>query len=102
MGEATPKKLRISADSVQRLRGCLSDVDVDLGCRPVARERQGRYETVVLSSEAEFGRLTARRSAGIDIEDLRDLPEPATRLRMTRSGNRFSFGEVPRGIGIKE
>lgn len=97
-----PKKLRISAESVQRLRGFLSDADVDMGCRPVAREREGRVETVVISSETEYGRLTARRSAGIEIEDLGDLPEPATRLRMARSGNRFAAGEVPRGLGIKE
>ena len=96
------KKLRIAADSVERLRSFLTEADLDLGCRPFAREREGRYEAVVLSSEAEFGRLAERRSAGIEIEDLGDLPDPASRIRMARSGNRFSSGEVPRGLGIKE
>ena len=101
-GGGDDQKLRISADSVERLRGFLDDAHVDLGCRPAARECQGRYETVVLSSEAEHGQLSARRSAGIEIEDLGDLPEPATRLRMARPGNRFASGEVPRGLGVKE
>lgn len=96
------KKVRISADSVQRLRGFLDEAELDHGCRPYAREREGRYETVVLSSESEFNRLAARRSAGIKIEDLGDLPEPATRLRMTRAGNRFQSGGLPRGYGLKE
>lgn len=97
-----PKKLRISAENVQRLRGFLAEADLDLGCRPHAREHRGRFETVVLSSENEFRRLVARRSAGIEIEDLGNLPEPDTRLRMTRSGNRFGPNSVPRGLGLKE
>jgi hypothetical protein len=96
------RKLRISADSVHQLRTFLSDADVDLGCRPVARPRGSRSETVVLASDEEFGRLAARRSAGIVIEDLGKLPEPSTRLRMSRPGNRFSTAQVPRGLGIKE
>ena len=97
-----PKKLRIRADSPDRLRGFLADADVDMGCRPVARQREGRYETVVLSSTTEYGRLQSRRSAGIEIEDLGDLPDPATRVGLARSGNRFLSGGVPRGLGIKE
>jgi hypothetical protein len=96
------KKLLISAETIGRLRNFLDDADLDLGCRPHARERQGRIETVVLSSEDEFQRLVARRSAGIEIEDLGDLPEPETRSRMMRPGNRFGQDAVPRGLGVKE
>jgi hypothetical protein len=96
------RKLRISAENVQQLRAFLSDADVDLGCRPVARRRGSRSETIVLASDEEFGRLAARRSAGVLIEDLGELPEPATRLRMSRPGNRFSNAQIPRGLGVKE
>lgn len=96
------RKLRISAESVHHLRAFLSDADVDFGCRPVARQHGSRSETVVLASDEESGRLAARRSTGIVVEDLGELPEPSTRLRMSRPGNRFSTGQVPRGLGIKE
>jgi hypothetical protein len=39
MVDKMPKKLRISAENVQRLRGFLNEADLDLGCRPYARER---------------------------------------------------------------
>ena len=97
-----PKKLRVSADTLPELRDFLADADVDMGCRPVATKHGNRYATVVVSEDDELNRMTARRAGGIRIEVLEEVPEPAARLRMVRSGNRFLHGDIPRGLGKKE
>jgi hypothetical protein len=98
------KKVRISAESLPRLRDFVVSADVDMGCRPVALKRGDRFATTVLSSDEELERLSRRRSVGIEIEVLEEIPPAEARLRMvrTRSGNRFAGGQVPRGLGRKE
>ena len=96
------RKLRISAEDIPGLRAFLDPAEVDLGCRPYAMKRDGRFETVVLSSETEFARLETRRGTNIRIEDLGEIADNTARLRLTLSGNRFASGEVPRGLAKKE
>jgi hypothetical protein len=96
------RKARISAESIVELRDFLSGADVDFGCRPVAVTRGDRFAATVVSSDEELGRLSRRRSGGVQIELLEEIPPPAARLRMVRPGNRFAGGQVPRGLGVKE
>lgn len=96
------RKLRISAPDIPRLRDFIDPADVDLGCRPYALKKDGRVETYVMSSDEEFSRLTLRVGNNIRIEDLGEIPDAATRLRVVNQGNRFANGEVPRGLGKKE
>ena len=97
-----PKKLRVSAQTLPELRDFLAEADVDMGCRPVAVKEGDRYLTTVVSNDEELNRMNARRSGGIRIEVVEEMPEPATRLRMLRLDNRFLGGDVPRGLGRKE
>ena len=96
------RKARISAETLVELRDFLAGADVDFGCRPVAVKRGDRFATTVVSSDEELGRLSRRRSGGVRIEVLEEIPPPETRLRMVRPGNRFAGGQVPRGLGVKE
>jgi hypothetical protein len=96
-----PTRLRVSADTLTQLRDFLTGADVDMGCRPFAVKRGGRYATTVISDEHEIERLSARLATGIQVEVLEVLPDPASRLRMIRPGNRFLRGGVPRGLGVK-
>jgi hypothetical protein len=65
-------------------------------------KRGDRFATTVVSSDEELDQLSRRRSAGVRIEVLEEIPPPASRLRMVRPGNRFAGGQVPRGLGVKE
>ena len=96
------RKARISAESLVELRNFLAGADVDFGCRPVAVKRGDRFATTVVSSEEELDQLSRRRSAGVRIEVLEEIPPPASRLGMVRPGNRFAGGQVPRGLAVKE
>jgi hypothetical protein len=96
------KKVRVSAETLPELRDFLAGAQVDMGCRPVAVKRGDRFATTVISAEEELDRLSRRRSGGVRIEVLEEVPPPAARLRMVRAGNRFAGGRVPRGLGVKE
>lgn len=96
------RKLRISAPDIPRLRDLIDPADIDLGCRPYALKRDGRVETYVMSSDEEFSRLRIQVGNDIQIEDLGEISEGATRLRLVNKGNRFADGDVPRGFGKKE
>lgn len=97
-----PKKLRITADTLSALRAFLSDANVDMGCRPRAVKRGEGFATLVVSDDDELDRLNARRTGGVIVEVLEDMPSPQSRLRALRPGNRFLGGSVPKGLGIKE
>lgn len=97
-----PKKLRVSAATLPELRDFLAGAEVDMGCRPVALKRGDRYATTVISEDTELARLSTRRSGGVQIEVLEEMPSAARRLRMAPRGNRFVGGAVPRGLGRKE
>ncbi|MEP2028824.1 MAG: hypothetical protein ABJI96_08975 [Paracoccaceae bacterium] len=96
------KKLRISAPTLADLRAFLAGTDLDLGCRPAARKTNERFETFAFGEREELGRLRARRSGGIEVDDLGDLAPQATRIQMVATGNRFADGQLPRGFGRKE
>ena len=96
-----PRRLRVTAESLAKLRDFLADAQVDMGCRPVAVKRAGQYATTVISDEMESDRLMARRFGGVEIELLDDLPSVASRLRMVSRQNRFRHGDLPRGLGVK-
>jgi hypothetical protein len=97
-----PKKIRIDAPSLDRLRGFLSRADVDMGCRPFVTKRENRFSTVAIADDAEIARMSARVADDVHVEILADLPSPEARLRMVQRGNRFLRGEIPRGFGRKE
>ncbi|WP_171180673.1 hypothetical protein [Ruegeria sp. HKCCD8929] len=94
-------RLKVSGSSIPELRAFLEEFEVDLGCRPAAVLREGRYETVVLSEDSEMPRIMAWRFGGITVEDLGALPSADTRLSLFKAGNRF-INAVPSGFGIKE
>ncbi len=96
------KKVRIKAADLKALRNFLLDSNVDLGCRPAARRVPDGVYTIALAEDDQLERLNARRSAGITIEVVEELPAAETRLRMTQQQNRFLRGDIPRGLGKKE
>jgi len=96
------KKLRISAPALVQLRSFLADAPLDFGCRPVAMQRDGRFETYAYGAEDAFSRLRAARTGGIEVEDLGTLRSAASRMTMASTTNRFADGDVPRGYGRKE
>ncbi len=97
-----PKKLKIKAADLGTLRDFLMGADVDFGCRPVARRAPEGFYTIALADDVQLGRLNARRSGGVEIEVIEELPDPRTQRRMVSQRNRFLRGEVPRGLGKKE
>jgi hypothetical protein len=97
-----PKKIRIDAPSLDRLRGFLSRTDVDMGCRPHVTRRDDRFYAVAIAEDAEIARMNARVADDVRIEVLADVSPPQARLRMVSRGNRFLRGEIPRGLGRKE
>ena len=97
-----PKKIRIDAPSLDRLRDFLAGTDVDMGCRPHVTRRNNRFSAVALAEDAEIARMNARADDDVHVEILADLPSPQARLRMVSRGNRFLRGEIPRGFGRKE
>ncbi len=97
-----PKKIRIDAPSLDQLRDFLAGADVDMGCRPFVRKKEGRFAVIAVAEDADIGRLSARIAGDVRVEVLEELPSPELRLRMVQPGNRYLRGEIPTGLGKKE
>lgn len=97
-------RIELRAKSIEELRSLLDGVDVDLGCRPVARKVGGEYVVEIYASLPAIERLRSGRGApGITITVIENASEVGrARQAEVGSGNRFAARIAPRGLGIKE
>ena len=98
-------QVEIEAPTVTDLKAFTDEVQPDLGCRPVFRQRGDRVFVVAYLPEATLEDV--RRGSMADRVTLRVI-ENATSVgrehqNQVGQGNRFAQrGEVPRGLGRKE
>lgn len=95
--------VQITAPTTAELRQLTDELEPDLGCRPVARHREGQVVLNALLSARQLEAARATRTAA-SIQVIEDAAA-AGRQRQSEvaQGNRFAArGVVPRGLGEKE
>lgn len=97
--------IEIEASTLEQLKAFTDEIQPDLGCRPVPRQREGKF---VINAYVPEAKLEAARSSRSASDVVLHVIENATEVGRERqqevgSANRFAVrSEVPRGLGRKE
>ncbi|WP_157129309.1 hypothetical protein [Nocardia amamiensis] len=97
--------VEIVADTLAALKAFTDEIQPDLGCRAVARKREGQFVADAYMPEVQLEVARAARTAHAIV--LR-VVENSTEVGLRRQedvgqGNRYATsGNVPRGLGRKE
>ena len=104
-GDGDVYRHEVWAASLDELRDFLKSSQVDFGCRPIARPKDGGFMTEVYASEPAIRGLQSRRAApAVRVTRLQNASaEGRARQAETSRANRFAVrAAVPQGLGIKE
>jgi hypothetical protein len=97
--------IQIEAPTLADLRAFTDEIQPDLGCRAIPRQRDGKFVIDAYLPETQLqaardGR-TARRVSLRIIENATEIGRE--RQKEVGEGNRFAArGQIPRGLGRKE
>jgi len=97
-------RAELRAKSIEELRSYLDGTDFDFGCRPAVRREGGDYVVEVYAPLSKIERVrTLRAAAGLTLQVIENASEVGrARQAEVGSGNRFTTGQSPTGLGIKE
>jgi hypothetical protein len=105
MNHESTIRVEVEALTLADLRAFTDEIQPDLGCRAIPRQKEGKFviDAYIPETQLQAAR-DSRASSRVSIRIIENATEIGRqRQKEVGQGNRFaSRGEIPRGLGRKE
>jgi hypothetical protein len=105
MNHESTIRIEVEALTLADLRAFTDEIQPDLGCRAIPRQKEGKFviDAYIPETQLQAAR-DSRASSRVSIRIIENATEIGRqRQKEVGQGNRFaSRGEIPRGLGRKE